>query len=296
MKSISLTTETAQIARITRIGMVGNLGLSAIKLSVGFLVGSISLVADGFHSLSDLGTDFAVLIGTAIAAKPADRNHPFGHGKFETLAVVIVAVALIAVGASLAWKAMTTIGREMPAVYGIWVTVVALISLIVKEWLYRATLKVAVRCRSAALRANAWHHRSDALSSVVVLVGGGATMLGWSYGDNLAGMLVGLMVIAVGGKLGFEAFRELCEASADQETVKQIKDAITWISDIRGAHGLRVRRIGRELMMDIHIVLDPALTVREGHDIVTKVEDAVREAIDWPITLTVHVDPDEVGS
>ncbi len=293
MTSAASNSESARITRITRIGMAGNVVLAAIKLAVGFLVGSISLVADGFHSLSDLMTDFAVLIGTTAAVRPADRNHPFGHGKFETFTVVAIAAVLIAVGASLAWKAVSTIGRDVQLVSGAWIMAVALVSIVVKERLYRVTLKVAEGCRSAALRANAWHHRSDALSSVVVLVGGATTALGWGYGDSLAGLLVGLMVLAVGGKLGFEALMELSEGSAGGEIVERIEEVINGFTEVRGSHRLRVRRIGRELMMDIHIVLDSRLTVMEAHNIVIEIESAVQAAIEWPITLTVHVDPDE---
>ena len=289
----SLKDESRRINRITRVGMISNLGLTLIKLFVGFTIGSIALVADGFHSLSDLATDFAVLVGTAIAVKPADHNHPFGHGKFETFTVVFVAVALILVGAGIVWEALRDVSKNAHAGQGVWIVVVAFLSLVVKEWLYRATMKVAEQCRSSALRANAWHHRSDALSSVVVLVGGGATWLGWGYGDHIAGMLVGLMVIAVGGKLGFDAFRELSEASASQETISHINEIIGNLEEVRGTHRLRVRQIGRELIMDIHVVLDPELTIRQGHEIVRKVEDAISNGIEWPISVTVHVDPDD---
>ncbi len=275
--------------------MISNFGLSILKLAVGYLIGSLALIADGFHSLSDLGTDFAVLIGTAIAARPADKSHPFGHGKFETFAVIVVAIALVVVGGGIVWKAIATFGQHHETPNGRWIIVVALISLVTKEWLFRATRVVADRCRSSALRANAWHHRSDALSSVVVLAGGGVTMLGWGFGDNLAGLLVGLMVLMVGGKLGFEALIELSEGSAGKETINRINDVITGFDEVHDSHRLRVRRVGRELMMDIHIVLDQHLTIKEGHNIVRRVESAVQEGIDWPISLTIHVDPGDDG-
>lgn len=276
--------------------MISNLGLSILKLAVGYLIGSLALIADGFHSLSDLGTDFAVLIGTAIASRPADRSHPFGHGKFETFAVNIIALALVFVGGGIAWKAISTFGQSQEIPNGRWIIVVALISLVTKEWLFRATRIVADRCRSSALRANAWHHRSDALSSVVVLVSGGAALLGFfGFGDHLAGLLVGLMVLTVGGKLGFEALVELSEGSAGKETINRINDVIAGFEEVHDAHRLRVRRVGRELIMDIHIVLDPHLTIKEGHDIVRSVESAVEEGIDWPISLTIHVDPGDDG-
>ena len=293
MTSTTISDEFVQITRITWVGMITNFGLSILKLAVGYLIGSLALIADGVHSLSDLATDFAVLIGTAIAARPADKSHPFGHGKFETFAVIIVALALVFVGGGIAWKAIATYGQYHVRPNGLWIIVVALISLVTKEWLFRTTRDVADRCRSSALRANAWHHRSDALSSVVVLAGGGATLMGWGFGDHLAGLLVGLMVLMVGGKLGFEALIELSEGSADKGTINRINDVITGFEEVHNAHRLRVRRVGRELIMDIHIVLDPHLTIKEGHSIVQRVESAVQEGIDWPISLTVHVDPDD---
>jgi len=294
VSTTSIKNEAARISRVTWLGMVCNLGLSCVKLVVGYMVGSVGLIADGFHSLSDLGTDFAVLIGAAIAAKPADKSHPFGHGKFETFAIVVVAGVLIAVGTGLVWKAVNVVREPLATVNGTAIILVSLLSIAVKEWLYHITKRVAEQCRSSALKANAWHHRSDALSSVVILAGGGAALLGWEQGDALAGLLVGLMVIAVGGKLAFEALSELSEGSAGKETISGIEEVVKRFEEIRGMHRLRVRRVGRELMMDIHIVLDPNLTIQVGHDIVQKVEKAISEEIDWPITLTVHVDPDEV--
>ncbi|MDP8240277.1 MAG: cation diffusion facilitator family transporter [Candidatus Hatepunaea meridiana] len=293
MTSNSTAEETTQISRIIGIGMIGNLVLTFLKLIVGYIIGSIGLIADGFHSLSDLGTDFAVLIGTSLAARPADKNHPFGHGKFETFTVVIVAVALIGVGGGIIWKAISTFKQDIVIINGVWIMIIAGTSLITKEWLYRITLKTAERCHSSALKANAWHHRTDALSSIVVLAGGGAAVMGWWYGDIIAGLLVGLMVIAVGGKLGFEALIELSEGSVGQEIAANIEEIVSGFKEVRGSHRLRIRRIGRELMMDIHIILDPDITIKEGHEIVEKIEKAVQHGIGWPISLTIHVDPDE---
>ncbi|MCF7809429.1 cation diffusion facilitator family transporter [bacterium] len=296
MKSINLSDESTQISRITRIGMVWNLTLSALKLIVGYLTGSLGLIADGFHSLSDLVTDFAVIIGSAIGSKPADKNHPYGHGKFETFSVLFVSLILILVGIGLIWKAVSSVGKENVELNGLAVVSVAIVSIAVKEWLYRITLSNAEKCRSTALKANAWHHRSDALSSVVILAGGVAAIVGWNEGDTLAGLLVGVMIIAVGGKLAFEALVELSEGSADAETIANIENIVANLEDVRRPHKLRVRRIGRELVMDIHIMLDANLTVGESHEIVTHLEQTVQENLDWPISLVVHVDPDESTS
>ncbi len=295
MNTAKLEIEASRIARITRVGMVVNVCLAGLKLAVGYTVGSLGLIADGFHSLSDLGTDLAVLIGAAVGGRPPDRDHPYGHGKFETFAAVAVAAVLMVVGGGIAWYAVSGLGQPVHAPNGWWVVLVAGISLVAKEWLYRATSLVAERCRSTALRANAWHHRSDALSSIVVLFGGGAALLGWESGDVMAGLLVGLMVLAVGGKIGFEALVELSEGSAGGEVENRINQVISGFDEIIGWHRLRIRRIGRELMMDIHIVLDRNLTISEGHEIADRIEQAVQEVLDWPVHFTIHIDPDTEG-
>lgn len=284
--------EVSQINRITGFGIVVNLGLACAKISTGMLIGSLGLISDGFHTLSDLITDFTVLIGSALANRPADRNHPFGHGKFETFSAVTIALVLLIVGAGLAWKSFTSLIHPTTIPNGWWVIGISLLSLVIKELLYHATMRIAVKCRSAVLRANAWHHRSDAISSVVVLVGGITALVGWTHGDAVAGMVVGLMIMFVGGRIGGEAIVELSESSAGDEIEAKIAQAVENAADVRGWHRLRTRRIGREMQMDIHILLDPEMTIERGHQIVQRLENDIQDSIDWPVTITIHVDPD----
>ena len=288
----SQKSEESQINRVTLIGMAANAGLGIIKLLTGYLIGSLALVADGYHSFSDLGTDLVVLFGAAMAGRPPDRSHPYGHGKFETFSTWVISAVLIVVGGILVWEGFKVFVKPAVEVESWWVIIAALLSLGIKEVLYRMTIKVAIKCRSSVLRANAWHHRSDALSSAVVLLSGLAGLFGFYRGDAIAGILVGFMIIAVGVKLGYEAMRELSEASPGREIENQVQRIIAENKDIRGWHRLRMRRIGREIFMDIHILLDQNLSILKGHEITEDLEGKVDAGLGWPINLTIHIDPD----
>jgi cation diffusion facilitator family transporter len=289
----SIEQEAGQINAVTRLGMVCNTLLAIAKLIVGFFVGSLALIADGFNSLSDILTDIAVLIGTSLGARPADASHPYGHGKIETIVALMVDLGVLSVGMVIIYTAVKSLAGvpEIPS-NGMAIVIVAIATILTKEWLFHRTVKVAVKSRSAALRGKAWDHRSDVAVSSVVLAGGVGSLAGWEYGDAIAGLIVGLVVLVVGAKLVFETLLELTEGSAGAETEKRIDEVLTSFVEIRGWHKLRTRRIGRELLMDVHILLDPELTIENGHSIVTRIEEAMQKAIDWPINLTVHIDPD----
>jgi cation diffusion facilitator family transporter len=277
---------------VTNISMGLNAAMTSMKFLVGWSVGSIALVADGVHSLSDLVTDLVVIVGTWIGGRPADKRHPYGHGRIETISAVIIGLTLAAVGAQIAYVA----GREMylrhHAFPGSWVLVIASISVVGKEWLYRITRRVAMRCNSAATYANAWHHRSDALSSVAVVGGSVAGVMGWGHGDQVAGILVGIMVISVGLKVTMDATMELFDQSADPETVQALEAIIAEQVEVRGYHRLRSRLVGREIFVDVHILVDPALSVVQGHAVADKVEDSVRASMRRPANIVVHIEPD----
>ena len=285
-------TQNNQVERVTYLGMVVNIVLALVKIIVGYASLSLGLIADGFHSFSDLGTDLAVLVGARLAGRPPDLNHPFGHGKFETIAAWGISIILILIGAGITYKGFVYFLNPQTTVNGLWVIIVAVISLLSKEILYQLTARAAVQTKSHALHANAWHHRSDAFSSAVVLVGGIAGMMGWSRGDSVAGLLVGVMVIMVGGKLGFEALMELSEASPGRDVEDNLRVVLSNVDEIRDYHRLRVRRIGRELEMDVHIVLDPDYSIRKGHEIVIDIENRLKDSFDMPINPVIHVDPD----
>ncbi|MGY4707337.1 cation diffusion facilitator family transporter [Candidatus Bipolaricaulota sp. J31] len=279
--------------RISVIGALVNVGLIALKFAVGAAVGSVALIADGVHSFSDLLTDMVVIIGMRLGRRPPDDSHPYGHGKFETLAGAFVATLLILVGVELGRRAFTALGQAGTAHLGLAMITVALVSLVSKEALYQATIKTADAVRSPALRANAWHHRSDALSSLAVLLGGLGTSLGFHAGDGLAGMAVGAIIVVSGGKLLWDSLHELVEGRLLHQEERAIISAIEGVPGVRGWHRLRSRRSGRVSFVDVHITVDPEIPLREAHEIASRVEKAVEAVLGGEVSVTVHVEPKE---
>jgi cation diffusion facilitator family transporter len=281
-----------QIKRITYLGMAMNIALTVIKVVIGMLVGSLALVADGIHSLSDFATDAAVLLGLHLGSKEPDQSHPYGHGRAETFSAGIVALVLILVGGAMIYYATLAIARDEMTAPRFEVLAAAVVSIAAKEWLYRATRKVAIQSHSPALYANAWHHRSDALSSVAVAIGFIILRLGFGHGDQVAAITVGLMIIWVGVKVIGDALRELTESAVDSETVENIKNIINANPSIRQWHQLRTRLVGREVFLDLHILVDPDLNIKVAHEITEGLEKAMNEQIARPINITVHIEPD----
>ena len=281
-----------QIRFVTNLGIVGNLVLSAVKVGVGLFAGSMALVADGIHSLSDMATDIAVLLGVYFGSKQPDEKHQYGHGRIETFSAGFIGIALIAVGGVMIQRAAVDIAAGRYVRPGFIVLFVAIFSIVVKELLYRATKKVAVQSHSSALYANAWHHRSDSLSSVAVVAGFVSLQFGFRYGDQLAAVAVGLMIILVGIRVMTDCLSELTESAIDPDTIEHIKHIINANSSIRQWHKLRTRTVGREVFLDLHILVDPDLNVAAAHEIAESLESALNEQITRPVNITVHIEPD----
>jgi cation diffusion facilitator family transporter len=275
---------------ITLLGGGVNLVLAGLKLSLVASFGSAALVADGVHSLTDLATDLVVIGGIRLAARPADHTHAYGHGKFETLAGGLVAVALALAGGWLIWDAAQALFASSRPPGGL-VLGIAFLSLVTKEWLFRLTHRVASRLASQALAANAWHHRSDAFSSGAVLLGGGAVLLGYPSGDQLAAMAVGALVILAALSLVGRTLHELSEGTLPEEDRRRIVAAIEAVPGVKGWHRLRTRRVGRQSVVDVHLQVAPELSVKEAHDIATQVEEAVAAALGGRVSVMVHVEP-----
>lgn len=294
-------TESSQIDRerkirsITLWGILVNLFLFSIKIFIGVLVGSSALVADGFHSLSDLATDFVVLAGVRLSSRPPDEAHPYGHKRFETLASQIVGFVLLAVGFGFIWRAGTWIFRGVKSYPGFMVLVVAGISVIAKEIIFYLTRKISRETYSAALYANAWHHRSDSLSSGAVLIGGVASLLGWGHADHMATVVVGLMIMGVAGKILYEGLIEVTEHSADRETIQKIKNILSGEKDVFDWHALRTRKVGGELFVDVHILVDPDISVKQSHEICSKIEDEIQRKLIKPVNVLIHIEPHEAA-
>jgi cation diffusion facilitator family transporter len=278
--------------RVTLLGIAGNVLLLGLKLLFGLVSGSVALVADGVHSGSDMATDLAVLGGMHLGRRSADADHPYGHGRFETLAGGAVAGILIVVGALIAWEAVAALQRGVINFPGIPVLTVSTASILVKEWLYRRTIRVARNLGSPALQANAWHHRSDALSSIAVLAGGVGGLAGWGHADHLAGLIVGLMVIVAGVRTLAGVLHELTEGGLSPEELARIERAVAAVDGLREWHHLRTRRVGRETFIDLHALVEPTLSVIDAHRIANDVEASVQESYRRPANITVHIEPD----
>lgn len=288
--------QNKSIQKVTYVGLVVNIALAAVKIVCGLLVGSVSLLADGFHSFSDLATDIVVLVGTHFGSKEADHEHPYGHGRIETFSAAFVALILVLVGSGMIFKAsMDVAATHDPqfhsALFGTVVIWVSLLSVIAKELIYRWTRNVAMKTHSAALYANAWHHRSDSLSSIAVLIGAVAVLFGYSYGDAIAAIAVGLMIILVGVRVINGCLNELTERAVDRETIERIEKVIASEKRILGWHKLRTRSLGREIFIDLHMLVDPALNVTEAHEIADCLEQSLHDKIAQPVNVMVHIEP-----
>ena len=292
MHNNKITSANKQIKFITYISILCNIILSAVKVVAGLAVASIALIADGVHSLSDMATDIAVLLGVHFGSKQPDEEHPYGHGRIETFAAAFIALILIIGGSVMIYYAAwdMALGNIRTARFAI--LIIAVISIVTKELLYWATREIAVKSHSSALYANAWHHRSDAFSSIAVVIGFIAMKFGFGYGDQIAAIAVGLMIILVGMRVAGECLRELTESAVDSETIVHIKEIINADSSIRRWHKLRTRMVGREVFLDLHILVDPQLDVTAAHEIAERLEKTMDEEITRPVNITVHVEPD----
>jgi cation diffusion facilitator family transporter len=282
-----------KIRSITLWGLLVNIFLIAIKVFSGVLVKSSALLADGFHSFSDLVTDFVVLAGVRISNRPPDKAHPYGHKRFETLAAQVVGLILLVAGFVFIWNASSAIFRGEKNYPGAIVLVVACISVFAKEIIFYLTRTLSREVHSTALYANAWHHRSDSLSSGAVLIGGVASLLGWGYADHVAAIIVGLMVIGVAGKILYEGLIEITEHSADERSIQKINKILTEETEVLDWHALRTRKVGGELFIDLHLLVDPEITVRESHVICERVEEEIEKDLKKPVNVLIHIEPFE---
>jgi cation diffusion facilitator family transporter len=281
-----------QIKSITYIGIALNIALAVVKVVIGWLAGSLALVADGVHSLSDVATDAVVLLGLRLGSKGPDQSHPYGHGRAETFSAGLIALVLILVGGAMIYYATMAIARDEVTTPRLAVLIAAIVSIAAKEWLYRATQKIAIQSHSPALYANAWHHRSDALSSVAVVIGFISLEFRFGHGDQVAAIAVGLMIIWVGVRIVGDSLRELTEGAVDSDTIEHIRGVINANSSVRQWHKLRTRTVGREVFLDLHILVDPDLDIAAAHQISESLENALHEQITRPVNITVHIEPD----
>ena len=281
-----------QIRNVTNLAIAINIALCAVKVITGLLAGSMSLVSDGIHSLSDMTTDLMILIGVRLGSKQPDQKHPYGHGRLETLATGSIAIALLFVGMGTIYYAVTDIAKDHIRTPHLSVLIVAILAIIAKESISRVTRRVAIKTHSAALYANAWEQRSDAFSSLAVIVGYVGMKFGFHHGDQIATIVVGTMIALVGVKVIGGCIDELTESAVDSETIELVKSTINSNSQIHQWHNLRSRLVGREIFLDLHILVDPCLNIAAAHEISENLEKTLHERITRPVNIVVHVEPD----
>jgi len=278
---------------VTLIGVAVNAFLIIIKLLAGLFGHSQALIADAIHSVSDLFTDAVVLLGLKIGRKAADEGHPFGHARFETLASAIVGLALTAAAIFIGFEAARNIYFHVEY-HPTWLAVaVAAFSILIKEALYQYTIRVGRNIKSMVVTANAWHHRSDALSSVAVLAGviGAQIRPGWHILDSYAALVVTVLILKVGLEIIYNAFRELTDTAPGPEVLNEVRRCAQSVPGVFGVHDLKVRTSGGLMQMEVHITIDGQQTVAEGHRIAKEVEACLVRDLDNLFQVIVHVDP-----
>jgi cation diffusion facilitator family transporter len=282
---------------VTWFGALINLVLSGAKIAVGLLAPSQALLADGVHSLSDLVSDVAVLAGLRIAQRPADANHPYGHARFDTLTALSVGLLLLAAAAWIGVQAMLALRvRDTHLAVGALPFWLALLSVPCKEWLFRITRRVGRRTGNLSLIANAWHHRSDAFTSLAAAAGlAGAAFGGpaWGFLDHLTALVLATFLVVVAMRILWASAAELTDRASDPHTHATIAHIAASTPGVRGFHALRTRRLGGQIEMDIHIQVDPGLSVRDGHDIAGQVKHRLLNGNCRVVNAIIHVEPAE---
>lgn len=280
--------------KVTLVGALVNVFLSIIKIGFGVLGQSAALIADGVHSLSDLASDLLVLIAVKLGAREADHDHPYGHRRFETIATVILGIGLIVIAGGIAWDIYERVLQpERMLIPKQSALGIAAISILANEWLYQYTRRVATITRSKLLLANAWHHRSDAISSIVVLIGVAGSLLGYIWADAIAAVIVALMVAKIGINLVSDSIKELVDTGLSEDVVDEIRAEIAATNGVRNIHLLRTRQMGEDALVDAHIVVNSRITVSEGHMIADVVRDILIDKFDDVQEVLVHVDPED---
>ncbi len=286
------------IYKVTMVGSAGNVALLAFKFAAGVLGHSSAMIADAIHSLSDFITDVVLLAFVHMSAKPQDEDHDYGHGKYETFATLIIGLAIMAAATGIIIsgvdKLVDWVGGRQLAAPGWLALAAALLSIVVKEVMYRYTVRRGKALDSPALVANAWHHRSDALSSIGAAVGiGGAILLGdrWTVLDPLASVVVGLMLLKVAIGLLRSSVGELTEHSLSSEVEKEIEDIICSYPDVSDPHNLRTRRIGNRFAIEVHVRMDGNTTLTAAHNRATAIEQRIRQRFGKQTHISIHMEP-----
>ncbi|MBN2703923.1 MAG: cation transporter [Pontiellaceae bacterium] len=290
-----MNSNTSEAKQITVIGLIINVLLSALKFALGILGHSQAVVADAVHSLSDMGTDLLVLFGIRIWSAPADERHPYGHQRIETIITLLISVLLGLVAFEIALQATKRLGAGNGHTPVLFAVLGPLVSIIVKEILFRKTRAVGKQTHSPALIANAWHHRSDALSSIpaLIIVAIASINPEWAFLDAIGAVIVAILILKVTWEIASPALSELSERGATDDDVQEISRLAESVEGVYSTHRLRTRRIGAGWFVDLHVTVDGNLSVREGHDIADAVQNLLLEKGPSVADVTVHIEPEE---
>jgi len=286
------------IKKVTLIGSLINLILAVFKIIAGITGRSSAMIADGAHSFSDLITDVIIIAFVKVSDQGSDHNHHYGHGKYETFATMLISFILMVVGLGILWEGASKIINSINGVIiekpGLIAFFAALLSIFLKEGLFWYTKKTGNRFKSQAVIANAWHHRTDSLSSVGTAAGiAGAIFLGdkWRILDPVAGIIVSLFILRVAWKIASPSIKELLESSLPKETEKDISEIITQTSGVKHFHNLRTRKIGDAIAVDVHVKVDKDLSVETSHNIATEIENKIRIRYGYKSHIGIHIEP-----
>ncbi|KTD33728.1 cation efflux family protein [Legionella nautarum] len=282
-----------QAKKTTLIGAAITASLGIIKAVGGVFFHSHALLADGVHSFSDLLTDLMVVFASKYGSQDADESHPYGHQRIETAATLLLAVLLILAGAGIAWDSLDELIHNAVEKPGWFAFPIALVSIVANEGLFHYTHQIGKRIQSSLIIANAWHHRSDAASSIVVAIGLLGSILGFSYLDAIAAVIVGFMIIKMGMSYGWNSVKELVDSGVELQMLEKIMQIIQSVDGVEKIHQLRSRLMGGDIYIDVHILVNPYISVSEGHYIAQHVDKALVEQLDAVKDVTVHVDPED---
>jgi len=285
--------EGKQIRRVTWIGLGLNVLLCVLKFFAGIVGRSQTIVADAVHSLSDTVTDVAVLVGSHFWTQPADPDHPYGHRRIESLVTLFIGLALVGTAVGLGWRAVASIRREHPAPPGWIAFYAALISIVSKEWLYRWTVKEGRRLDSLSLQANAWHHRSDAFSSIpaLIAVSGALLLPAWPFLDHAGALIVSAFIMHAAFKIMSPRVSEILESGAPSRVRQRIAEIAGAVEGVREVHRLRSRYVSSHLHVDLHVLVDPDMSVKAAHDIATEVSRRIVRDAPPVLDVVVHIEP-----
>lgn len=284
-----------EVRRITWIGLTGNVAISALKFVVGIIGVSQAVVADAVHSLSDMSTDIAVLLGVRYWSNPADEGHPYGHGRIETMVTLALGIVLAVVAFGIGYNAISTV-REEHITQPKWIAFIgAMASIVVKEILYRWTLAVGKRAKSTAVVANAWHHRSDALSSIPAAMAVVVALIhpNLSFVDHIGALVVSLIILHASWSIVRPALGELADTGAPKHIRERIKVLVMEIEGVEEVHAVRTRQLGPGMHVDLHITVDGDMSVRKGHEVSETVKQQLLDNGPDVIDVVVHLEPCE---